>query len=60
VLTNSRTKRAEDRDITYLLRNIPGPLWIRAKHRAVDEGTSLRGLILAALRGYLAESKKKA
>lgn len=39
--------------ITYLLRNIPTTLWDRAKHRAVDEGLTLRSLILKALEEYL-------
>jgi hypothetical protein len=39
--------------ITYLLRNIPTTLWDRAKHRAVDEGLTLRALILKALEEYL-------
>ena len=38
---------------SYLLRDIPEQLWITAKHRAVDEGLSLRELILKALQEYL-------
>jgi len=37
----------------YLLRDIPAELWTAAKHRAVDEGLSLRELILTALQEYL-------
>ena len=37
----------------YLLRDIPAELWIAAKHKAVDEGLSLRELILKALQEYL-------
>lgn len=37
----------------YLLRDIPDDLWTAAKHRAVDDGDSLRGLLLRALRAYL-------
>jgi len=37
----------------YLLRDIPAELWIAAKHKAVDEGLSLRELILKALQAYL-------
>jgi hypothetical protein len=37
----------------YLLRDIPTELWTQAKHRAVDEGISLRELIFAALRAYI-------
>jgi hypothetical protein len=41
------------RALAYTLRNIPRDLWTLAKHRAVDEGQSLRGIIIAALRAYL-------
>jgi uncharacterized Zn finger protein (UPF0148 family) len=37
----------------YLLRDIPEELMLRAKHRALDEGGSLRDLILSALHAYL-------
>lgn len=37
----------------YLLRDIPEELWNQAKHKAVDEGLSLRDLLLKALREYL-------
>jgi hypothetical protein len=37
----------------YLLRDIPDDLWRRAKHRAVDDGDSLRDLIIKALEAYL-------
>lgn len=40
----------------YLLRDIPSELWDRAKHRAIDEGVSLRELILVALESYLVQS----
>jgi len=38
---------------SYLLRDIPAELWTAAKHRAVDEGLSLRELLLKALQEYL-------
>jgi hypothetical protein len=38
---------------SYLLRDIPAELWTAAKHRAVDEGMSLRELILKALQEYI-------
>ena len=38
---------------SYLLRDIPAELWTAAKHKAVDEGLNLRGLILKALQEYL-------
>lgn len=41
----------------YLLRNIPKELWTRAKHRAVDEGISLRELIFRAMEMYLKGGK---
>ena len=37
----------------YLFRDIPDDLWNKAKHRAVDDGDSLRDLILKALYTYL-------
>jgi len=37
----------------YLLRDLPNDLWQKAKHRAVDDGDSLRDLILKALHSYL-------
>ena len=37
----------------YLLRDIPDDLWQKAKHRAVDDGDSLRDLVLKALITYL-------
>jgi hypothetical protein len=37
----------------YLLRDIPEDLWTKAKHRAIDDGDSLRGLILKSLVQYL-------
>jgi predicted HicB family RNase H-like nuclease len=39
--------------LNYLIRNIPPDLWTRAKHRAVDEGISLRELIFKAIEEYL-------
>lgn len=38
----------------YLLRDVPKELWLQAKHRALDEGISVRDMILEALRRYLA------
>jgi hypothetical protein len=38
----------------YLLRDVPEDLWQKAKHRAVDDGDSLRDLVLKALYAYLA------
>jgi len=40
---------------SYLLRDIPEQLWTAAKHRAVDEGMSLRELILKALQEYISK-----
>lgn len=37
----------------YLLRDIPEELWNQVKHRAVDDGVSLRDLVLSALHNYL-------
>ena len=41
------------KQINFLIRNIPAPLWQRAKHRAVDDNWTLRELVLAALEAYL-------
>ena len=38
---------------SYLLRDIPQDLWTAAKHKAVDEDSSLRDLVLNSLRAYL-------
>ena len=38
---------------TYLLRDIPDNLTVSAKRRALEQGISLRELILDALRAYL-------
>lgn len=37
----------------YLLRDLPEDLWQQVKHRAVDDGDSLRDLILKSLHKYL-------
>ena len=42
----------------YILRDIPKELWDRAKHRAVDEGISLRELALNAVQEYLDKPRK--
>lgn len=39
----------------YLLRDYPEELWQAARHRAVDEGLSMRDLILKSLRKYLGD-----
>ena len=43
----------------YLLRDIPEELWNQAKHKAVDEGLSLRELILKALQDYLKTTENR-
>ena len=43
----------------YLLRDIPKELWDRAKHRAVDDGGTLRDLILKSVNVYLAAPPDK-
>lgn len=46
----------EDRSAgNYLLRDIPAEMWKEVEHRAVDEGGSIRDIILKALHGYLAK-----
>jgi hypothetical protein len=37
----------------YILRDIPSELWDKAKHRAIEEGVSLRELILNAIEEYV-------
>ena len=37
----------------YLLRNIPAELKKKAQHRAIEEGLSLRDVILKAIKLYL-------
>jgi len=39
---------------SYLLPDIPEQLWIAAKYKAVDEGLTMRELILKALHKYIA------
>lgn len=38
--------------LNYLLRDIPPSLWRRAKHVGVEEGITLRELLLKALEDY--------
>jgi len=38
----------------YLLRDYPEELWKRVQHRAIDENSSIRDIILKALEAYLA------
>ena len=40
--------------------NIPDPLWNAAKKRAVDERTTLTGIVTAALAAYLKIKAPKA
>jgi len=42
-----------DKIINYLLRNVPPGLWLKIKHRAVDEQSNLRELIIKALTQYI-------
>lgn len=43
----------------YILRDIPKELWDGAKHRAIDEGVSLREIVLNAVQAYLDTPRKK-
>lgn len=45
--------KAEHSAGNYLLRDIPDDLWTKVKHRAVDDGDSLRDLVIKALYKYL-------
>lgn len=47
-------REQQSADTTYNLRDIPAELWDRAKHRALDEGISVRELILRAVQRYIA------
>ena len=47
------TKPTKSGTLSCLLRAIPQDLWDRARHRAIDDGTSLRELVLRAIREYL-------
>jgi hypothetical protein len=49
----------DEKPMNYLLRNIPKDLWDRAKHRAIDDGDSLRSLILKAIQKYLQTEKRR-
>jgi hypothetical protein len=42
----------------YLLRDIPEELWNKVRHRAVDEGCSLRDLVIKSLNEYLNREPK--
>lgn len=41
----------------YILRDIPKELWDKAKHRAIDDGVSLREIALNAIEAYLDAGK---
>jgi len=43
----------------YLFRDIPAELKARAEHRAIDEGCSLREIILRSLEQYTAKERTK-
>ena len=45
--------------ITYLLRNIPRPLWRRVQQRATKQGITIREAILRLLETYAAEEKER-
>ena len=48
-------REAHHADGSYTIKDIPEELWSRAKHRALDEGVSVRELLLTALEKYMAE-----
>lgn len=49
----ARQTYREQHSRSYLLRDIPSELWNRARHRAIDEGMSLRELIFVSIQHYL-------
>lgn len=42
----------------YILRDIPKELWDTAKHKAFDDGVSLRELVLTAIEKYVVDHGK--
>lgn len=46
------TEPAEQKTVKTTV-DLPADLWARAKHRATDERTNLRAVIIAALEEYL-------
>jgi hypothetical protein len=38
--------------LTYLLRDVPAPVWLRAARQAKRDGLTMRGLILVLLQRY--------
>jgi len=38
---------------TFIIRDIPPSLWKIARHRAIDEGKTLKQIVLDALQAYL-------
>ena len=49
----SETAKVFNSGGNYILRNIPEELWTKVKHRAVDDGDSLRDIVLKALNKYI-------
>lgn len=45
-------EKAEQKTVKTTV-DLPADLWTRAKHRATDERTNLRAVIIAALEAYL-------
>lgn len=46
-------RRLQKSGSDFRLRNIPAPLWDRAKHQAINEKSSLNALVMRALDLYL-------
>jgi len=43
----------------YLLRDVPANLMTRAKHRAIDDGCSVRTMLIRALTEYVERNSKE-
>lgn len=56
-LANNEPKGGKEKT-TYLLRNIPQDLYMRARHEALERGVSFKELILTALEELLDKKEK--
>jgi hypothetical protein len=50
---------SEGKKLSYLLRDVPRPLWRSAKILAAESGMTLREMILSALSEYINTNNKK-
>ena len=59
VIITTQHSKGGDSVATVYLRDFPDNLHKQAKHQAIEEGTSLKGIIIKALEEYLKKAKKK-